>query len=274
MKTRKYMDKIFKAGIITFSILTIAPLFIILITLLKWGINALNLDLITKIQRPMGERGGALNSIVGTLIITTIATIIASPISILAGVYVAEFPDKLISKITAVSSRLIAGIPSIVIGIVVYLWCVKPMGGYSALAGSIALAIMMIPNIVTATAESIMMIPKDYREASRSLGANFTRTTLKVIIPFALPGILTGLLSSFSRIAGETAPLLFTSFGNPFLNLNILKPMSALPLLIYNYATSPYREWHQIAWGASLILILIVFLVSIISRLGVKKWKA
>ena len=274
MKTRKHMDKIFKAGVITFSILTIAPLFIILITLLKWGINALNLDLITKIQRPVGERGGALNSIVGTLIITTIATIIASPISILAGVYVAEFPDKLISKITAVSSRLIAGIPSIVIGIVVYLWCVKPMGGYSALAGSIALAIMMIPNIVTATAESIMMIPKDYREASRSLGANFTSTTLKVIIPFALPGILTGLLSSFSRIAGETAPLLFTSFGNPFLNLNILKPMSTLPLLIYNYATSPYREWHQIAWGASLILILIVFLVSIISRLGVKKWKA
>lgn len=273
MRRRKFLDKAFKVGILIFSFFTIIPLLIILFTLIKWGISAINLDLITKVSRPVGERGGALNSIVGTLIITTVATLIATPISIFAGVYVAEFPDKFLSKVTAISSRLIAGIPSIVIGVVTYLWCVKPMRGYSALAGSIALAIMMIPNLVTATVESIMMIPKDFKEASRALGANLTNTTLKVIIPFAIPGILTGLLTSFARVAGETAPLLFTSFGNPFMNLNLLKPMNALPLLIYNYATSPYKEWHQIAWGASLILILIVFLISILAKLGVRKWK-
>jgi len=254
------------------SILTILPLFLILLYLIKAGFSAVNLDLITKVSRPIGERGGALNSIIGTLIISLLATLIATPISVFTGLFIFEYRKKVVSKILNITVRLISGIPSIIIGIVVYLWMVKPLGKYSALSGSVALAIMMIPNTVTSTVETLEMIPIGLREASLALGASFAKNITKVILPLSIPGILTGVLIGLGRIAGETAPLLFTAFGNPFLNLNIMKPMDTLPLLIYNYALSPFEEWHKIAWGASLILIFIVLILNVLAKWIVSKW--
>ncbi|MGB4339961.1 MAG: phosphate ABC transporter permease PstA [Candidatus Hydrothermia bacterium] len=272
IKTRKKKDKIFTLLVMFLSILTILPLFLILLYLIKAGFSALNLDLITKVSRPIGERGGALNSIIGTLIISLLATLIATPISVFTGLFIFEYRKKVVSKILNITVRLISGIPSIIIGIVVYLWMVKPLGKYSALSGSVALAIMMIPNTVTSTVETLEMIPIGLREASLALGASFAKNITKVILPLSIPGILTGVLIGLGRIAGETAPLLFTAFGNPFLNLNIMKPMDTLPLLIYNYALSPFEEWHKIAWGASLILIFIVLILNVLAKWIVSKW--
>ncbi|HOP33035.1 MAG TPA: phosphate ABC transporter permease PstA [Candidatus Hydrothermia bacterium] len=272
IKTRKKKDKIFTLLVMFLSILTILPLFLILLYLIKAGFSAVNLDLITKVSRPIGERGGALNSIIGTLIISLLATLIATPISVFTGLFIFEYRKKVVSKILNITVRLISGIPSIIIGIVVYLWMVKPLGKYSALSGSVALAIMMIPNTVTSTVETLEMIPIGLREASLALGASFAKNITKVILPLSIPGILTGVLIGLGRIAGETAPLLFTAFGNPFLNLNIMKPMDTLPLLIYNYALSPFEEWHKIAWGASLILIFIVLILNVLAKWIVSKW--
>ncbi len=271
-RTRRTINRVYKIVLYCLSIFTVLPLIFILLYLLKLGFSAINFDIITKVSRPVGEPGGALNSIVGTIILSTLAVLIASPLSILSGILISEYPQNPLSKILEIWVKLISGIPSIVIGIVTYLWLVKPVGRYSALAGSISLAIMMIPNMVTSTAETMKMIPKEIREASLALGANYGQTMLKILIPVSLPGIISGLLTGVGRIAGETAPLLFTAFGNPYLSLNILKPMNTLSLLIYNYALSPYKEWHRIAWGAALILIFLAFTLNIISRRAIKRW--
>ena len=169
--------------------------------------------------------------------------------------------------------EVLQGIPSIVIGIIAYIWVVKPMGTFSALSGGAALAIMMLPVIVRSTEETLNLIPDTLREASLSLGVPYYSTVLKVVLPAGISGILTGILLSVARIAGETAPLLFTAFGSPFMNYNLLKPINSLPLLIFNYATSPYPEWHSLAWGASLVLVTFVLAANIISKMFSRKWK-
>ena len=167
--------------------------------------------------------------------------------------------------------EILQGIPSIVIGITAYLWIVVPLGGFSALSGGIALALMMLPMIVRSTEETLKLIPHSLKEASLGLGVPYYRTMIKIIVPAGFNGILTGILLGVARVAGETAPLLFTAFGNPFMNLNVAQPVNSLPLIIYNYATSPYADWQQIAWGASLVLLLFVLCLSILTRTLIKR---
>ncbi len=189
------------------------------------------------------------------------------------GLYLNEYRRDKLAYWVGLCVDVLQGIPSIVLGIIIYLWVVKPTGHFSAISGSIALAIMMLPPIIKSTEETLRLIPVTIKEASLSLGVPYYKTILRIILPTGLSGIITGSLLSISRVAGETAPLLFTAFGNPFINTNIFKPMSSLPLLIFNYASSPYEEWHQLAWGASFVLIMMILFLNIITKLLEKRWR-
>jgi len=267
-------DRLFKGTIILLSFLTTLPLFLILFHLIKNGISSLNLEFLFNLPKPVGEKGGGIaNAILGTFILILISSFLSIPIGISVGIYLSENKDKKLSRIASLVVDILQGIPSIVLGIIAYLWIVKPMGHFSAFSGGIALAIMMLPVIIKSTEETLKLVPESLKEAGLSLGAPYYKIVLFVILPSGLSGIITGVLLGVSRIAGETAPLLFTAFGNPYMNLNIFKPIESLPHLIYNYAKSPFSEWHQKAWSAAFILILIVFTLNILSKLVVKRWK-
>jgi phosphate transport system permease protein len=193
-------------------------------------------------------------------------------VGIFAGIYLSQQKAGKFPYLTRLSVEILQGIPSIVIGIIGYLWVVVPFASFSALSGGIALAIMMLPVIVISTEETLKLIPDTLKEASLALGVPYYRTILKVILPSGLSGIVTGIILGISRIAGETAPLLFTAFGSPFMSLNVFKPMNSLPLIIFNYAASPYPEWHALAWGASLVLIVFVFSLNVISKVVTGRW--
>ncbi len=274
IRSRLVKDKFFKGIIILFSLLSTIPLFFIFFHLLKNGISSINFEFLVNLPKPVGEKGGGIaNAIVGTFILIVISSSFSIPFGITVGVYLSENKDKKLSKWISLFVDILQGVPSIVIGIIAYLWIVRPMGHFSAFSGGIALGIMMLPIIIKSTEETLNLIPETLKEASLALGAPYHKTILLVIIPSGLSGVVTGILLSIARITGETAPLLFTAFGNPFMNLNIFKPIESLPHLIYNYAKSPFSEWHEKAWGASFILILIVFTLNIISKLVIKRWK-
>lgn len=274
IKMRTFKDKLFLFFVLFFAVCAIAPLFFIIFYLTKQGISAVNWHFLVNLPKPVGETGGGIsNAIVGTFILIILASVFSIPIGIGAGVYLSEFRRNKIADVVRLSVDILQGVPSIVIGIIAYLWIVKTMGRFSALSGGIALGIMMLPIVIKSTEETLKLIPHSLKEASLALGVSYSRTILKVILPAGLSGILTGVLISIARIAGETAPLLFTAFGSPFMNVNILKPINSLPLLIYNYATSPYPEWHKLAWGASFILIIFVLLLNLIAKGGTKRWK-
>jgi phosphate transport system permease protein len=267
-------DRLFKITIIFLSFFSTLPLFLILFYLIKNGISSLNFNFLFNLPKPVGEKGGGIaNAIVGTFILILISSFLSIPVGILAGIYLSENKDKNLAKILSLLIDILQGIPSIVLGIVAYLWIVRPMKHFSAFSGGVALSIMMLPVIIKSTEETLSLIPQSLKEASLSLGVSYYKTLLFVILPSGLSGIVTGILIGISRIAGETAPLLFTAFGNPYINLNIFKPVEALPHLIYNYAKSPFPEWHQKAWAASFILILIVFILNFFSKWVVKRWK-
>jgi len=267
-------DRLFKIFIILFSFLSTLPLFFILFHLIKNGISSLSFEFLFNLPKPVGEKGGGIaNAIVGTFILILVSSFLSIPIGVSAGIYLSENKNKKLSNVVSMLVDILQGVPSIVLGIIAYLWVVRPMGRFSALSGGVALAIMMLPVIIKSTEETINLIPESLKEASLSLGVPYYKTFLLVILPAGLSGVLTGILLGISRIAGETAPLLFTAFGNPYMNLNIFKPIESLPHLIYNYAKSPFPEWHQKAWAASFILILIVFTLNILSKLVVKRWK-
>jgi len=217
--------------------------------------------------------GGISNALVGTLMLIAISCSVSIPFGVFAGIYLSERKEGKLSFLVRLSAEILQGIPSIVIGIIVYAWVVISMGTFSALSGGIALGIMMLPVIVSATEETLKLIPDTLKEASLSLGVPYSRTILKVILPAGMSGIVTGILLSVARIAGETAPLLFTAFGNPFMEVNIFKPINSLPLLIFNYATSPYPEWHALAWGASFVLVVFVLLLNVTTKVVTKRWK-
>jgi len=269
--------RIFKnklSGIIIFSIsfMVVIPLGFILFYLLVNGVSSISLDFITKLPKPVGESGGGiLNALVGSGIILIIALILSVPLAIFGGIFISEFPDSWLSYCIRLSTDILQGTPSIVIGIFAWVIAVVPPGHFSALSGSIALGIMVVPLVLKSTEETLKRIPNELREAAISLGVPYHRVILKVVVPTGIKGIFNGILLGSTRISGETAPLLFTAFGSPFMNVRIGKPMSALPLVIYTYATSPYDEWHKLAWGASLLLILIVFVINMIARLFVSK---
>lgn len=268
---RLIKNKFITISIYSLSLSLLIPLILILIYIIKNGIINLNMSFFTELPKPVGEiGGGASNAIIGSILIVSLASIITIPIGILIGIFLAEKNTK-ITNIVRLCVETLQGIPSIIYGIVAYTWIVLPLGRFSALSGAIALGLMILPMVTKATEETLKMIPNTIKEASIALGASYHTTILKVIIPAGFRGILSGILIGIARITGETAPLLFTAFGNPFMNTNPTQPTNALPLLIYNYATSPYEEWQQIAWTASLVLIIFVLGLSLISKMVVKE---
>jgi len=251
----------------------VIPLVAILLYIIRAGITKINWSFITNVEKPVGEIGGGVaHALVGSLIIILMAAIVAVPIGILCGIYLGENRNSKLAYWSRLSVDILQGVPSIVIGIVVYIWLVKPFG-YSAISGSIALAIMMLPIVVKSTEETLKLLPDNIKEAAYALGMPFHRVILKVILPCGISGILSGVMLSVARIAGETAPLLFTAFGCQFLTTDVRKPMETLPHLIFKYAISPYNDWKDLAWGASLILLIFVLLLNFFTRLITRKWK-
>ena len=274
IKLRIAKDKGFTAIVVLFSFLSMVPLLLILMYIIGNGVSSLSWEFLVELPKPVGEQGGGIaNAIVGSLLLVAIASLPAIPLGVSVGIYLSEHSAGRISTLARLAVEVLHGTPSVVIGIIVYLWLVMTMGRFSALSGGIALGIMMLPVIVRTTEETLKLIPDSLKEASLALGVPYHRTILKVILPAGLSGIMTGVMIGVARIAGETAPLLFTAFGNPFSNWNITKPVNALPLLIYNYATSPYPEWHAIAWGASCVLVGLVLMLNIVARIIARRWK-
>lgn len=273
LKVRQIQDKLFTVTMALFSIAIILPLFFIIFYIVRNGAAEIDWHFITSLPKPVGETGGISNAIIGTTELIGIAALIAIPLALFTGIYMKEFEKSKLAAVVSSLTDLLQGVPSIVIGIVCYLWIVLPLRSFSALSGSVALAIMMLPMIIKSTYHSLKLVPDSLKEASLALGTPYYRTVMKVILPAASSGIITGIILSISRVAGETAPLLFTAFGNPFMNLNITKPVNSLPLLIFNYATSPFSDWQKQAWGASLILIIMVSALNLASKIMEHKWK-
>ncbi|HEY4155064.1 MAG TPA: phosphate ABC transporter permease PstA [Puia sp.] len=273
LKYRVAKSRLAQAVIIMLAFIITLPLLAIIIYIFREGITKINWTFLTHIPKPVGETGGGIvNALLGSILIVLAASIMAVPVGILCGIYLSENRTSRLSYWSRLSVDVLQGIPSIVIGIVVYFWIVKPIGGFSAFSGSIALGIMMLPILIRSTEETLKLIPDSLKEAGLALGLPYHKVILKVIVPCGMSGIISGIMLSIARIAGETAPLLFTAFGNPYLNTNLAKPMQSLPLLIFNYATSPYDEWHNLAWGAALILLFTVLLLNIITKLTTRRW--
>jgi phosphate transport system permease protein len=274
IRRRIVADKIFKLIVIAFSFIMILPMLFILYFIVGNGISVIDWTFLTHLPKPMGEAGGGIsNAIIGSAILILISSIISVPIGMMTGIYLSEYRRGRFSYGARLSLEILQGIPSIVIGIIAYVWIVVPAGSFSALSGGIALGIMMLPVIVMSTEETLKLIPDSLKEASLALGVPYPRTIMKVILPAGTSGIVTGILLGVARIAGETAPLLFTAFGNPFMNVNIMKPVNSLPLLVFNYATSPYPEWHKLAWGACLVLIVFILSLNIMAKTVTRRWK-
>ncbi|HEY4099602.1 MAG TPA: phosphate ABC transporter permease PstA [Gemmatimonadales bacterium] len=269
---RRYKSNAMVALMIAAVVVAVAPLLFILGSLLVRGAGSLNLAFFTKLPVPPGETGGGvLNAIVGTLIIVGIASVIGVPIGAAAGIFCAEYPGSRLAVVTRFVSDVMNGTPSIVVGVFAWTFLVARQHHYSGMAGSIALAMLMIPMVMRTTEELIKLVPNSLREAALALGYSRWRTTLSIILRTALPGIVTGTLLAIARVAGETAPLLFTSLGNQFLTMKPAQPMAALPLVVFTYATGPYPEWHRFAWAAALVLIVVVLLLSIAARIATRQ---
>lgn len=265
---------IFKGIVIFFAFLIAVPLLIILVYIIRQGVTQVNWTFLTHTPAPVGEPGGGvINALVGSFLLVIMAAVIAIPVGMLAGIYLSENPKTRLAYYSGLCVDILQGVPSIVMGIVVYFWIVKPLGTFSAISGSIALAIMMLPIIIRSTEQTLKMLPDSLKEAALSLGVPYHKVILKVIVPCGFAGILSGITLSIARVIGETAPLLFTAFGNQYLSGQIAKPMDSLPHLIFTYATSPYDDWHNLAWGASFILLLFVLVLNIVTKVITRKWK-
>jgi phosphate transport system permease protein len=263
-----------KGLVIFLAFLITLPLVSIIYYVAKEGFSVINWNFFISTPKPVGEVGGGIaNALIGSLILVVVASIIAIPLGIMCGIYLSENGDNKLSYWTRLAVDILQGVPSIVVGIVIYFWVVKPTGSFSGLSGSIALGIMMLPIVIRSTEETLKLIPSTLKEAGLALGLPHYKVMIKVILPVGMSGILSGVMLSIARVAGETAPLLFTAFGNPYINTNIAKPMQSLPLLIFNYATSPYDEWHNLAWGASLILLICILLLNLFTKLLTRRWK-
>ncbi len=252
--------------------LALLPVALVLLLILGHGLGALNLDFFTRMPKPVGEPGGGMaNAIVGTLIIVGIGGALAVPIGILAGVFLSEFPRSRLASTCRFAADVLTGVPSIAIGIFAYGLAVLPFRHFSGLAGSVALAVMMVPIVARTSEELLRLVPASLREGAMALGATRRRAVFTVILPAALPGVLTGVLVALARIAGETAPLLFTSFGNRFWSTDPTRPMASLTVQIYTYAISPYEDWHRQAWAGAAVLVGLVLALSILARLATRR---
>lgn len=253
-------------------VVAVLPLVLILGTLVAKGAGSINLDFFTRMPVPAGETGGGVaHAIVGTLLIVGVASLIGLPVGIGAGVFASEYPGSRLTTTTRFVADVMNGTPSIVVGVFAWTWIVSRQGHFSGLAGSVALAMIMIPMVMRTTEEMIRLVPHSLREAALALGYPRWRTSLAVVVRTCLPGIVTGSLLAVARVAGETAPLLFTALGSQFMGFDINRPMAALPLTVYTYATGPYEEWHRLAWATALVLILVVLVLSLAARFATRE---
>jgi phosphate transport system permease protein len=251
--------------------LVVLPLIVIFAFLLYQGGSAVNVDFFTRLPKPVGEVGGGMaNAIVGSLILLLLAAGFGLPLGILGGLYLAESRDPRLPWVVRFLADVLNGVPSIVIGIFAYTVLVLPFRRFSALAGGVALGVIMIPIVLRTTEEIVRLVPASLREAGLALGIPQWKVVLRVVLPTARAGIITGAMVAIARIAGETAPLLFTAFGNRFWHQGLDQPIAALPLQIFAYAIAPYDDWHRQAWAGALVLISLVFLVSLFARLATR----
>jgi phosphate transport system permease protein len=271
MARRKFANTMMWIGATLATLLAIIPLGLVLYYVLAKGLPVINLDFFTQVQRPPGEMGGGVkHSIVGTLILIGIASCIGLPIGVLGGLYLSEFGNNRFGFAVRFAADVLNGVPSIVIGIFVYAVAIMPLPDdnrhFSAWAGGLALGLMMIPTIMRTTEEMVRLVPMSMREAALALGATRWRAVFKIVLGSAKGGVITGVLLAIARIAGETAPLLFTALGNNYMSTNPNEPIASLPVTIYTFAQSPDNRWNSLAWGSALVLVMMVFVLSVVAR--------
>jgi len=245
----------------------LVPLALIFFHIVKMGLSSVNLDFFTQIPKPPGEAGGGMaNGMLGSGIMIAVASLIGLPVGIFGAIYLVEYGGSKLSTAIRFAADVLSGTPSIITGMVAYTLLVVPLKGFSALAGAVALSLIMIPIVLRTTEEQLKLVPGTLREASLALGVPLWRTCLKVTLRSALSGVLTGVLLAIARVAGETAPLLFTALGNQFWGSKLTAPMAAIPLQIFNFAISPYEDWHRLAWAGALVLVSVMFCLSLTAR--------
>ena len=269
-RRRKVENFLAQGLMVLAAVLSVGVLFAVLGFVFVQGVSGLDLNLLTQTPRPPGEPGGGMaNAIAGTVILVALACVFSLPVGIGAGIYLAEYGRSGgLAQLIRFMADVLTGVPSIVVGLFVYAVLVLPLGHFSGLAGSFALGVIMLPTVVRATEEMLRQVPDAIREAGLALGLERWKVTLRIVLPTAFNGVLTGILLAVARAAGETAPLLFTAFGNRFWNLDPTQPMAALPLQIFVYAISPYDDWHRQAWAGALLLVALVLAVSLVARLA------
>jgi phosphate transport system permease protein len=266
-RTRKLVDRLGRGLCSAALLAALLPLGLVLGYLLVKGVPGLNLAFFTELPKPVGEpNGGMANALVGSLLLVLLAAAGAVPVGVLGGVYLAEFGDRPFGRVVRFSADVLAGIPSIAVGVFVYASLVLTMKRFSMLAGAVALAILMLPTLMRTTEEILKMVPPSLREAGLALGLPRWRVTLGVLLRTGGSGVATGILLAVARALGETAPLLFTAFGSRFWSLQVDQPVASLPVQIYTYAVSPYAEWHRQAWAAALALVLFVLVLNVLAR--------
>ncbi|HEY4301074.1 MAG TPA: phosphate ABC transporter permease PstA [Candidatus Didemnitutus sp.] len=267
IRYRNFVDRLMALVLLGCSIAVMAPLFFVLYFLIREGASSLNLSFFLQLPKPTGEVGGGMaNAIVGTLELLAMATAIGVPFGVLGGIYLAEYGTEKTCYWLRFSADVLNGVPSIVWGMVVYALLVVPFKTFSAYAGGIALGLMMIPLVMRTTEEVLILVPQSYREAGLALGIARWKIVIVIVVRAALKGIVTGVLIALARVAGETAPLLFTALGNNFWNHDLREPIAALPLQIFSYAISPYEDWHRQAWAGALVLILMILFLNLLVR--------
>ena len=282
IKYRCLKDRIFFVAICFLSSLTAIPLVMIIWELVKKGYKQINLSFFTEtapstldamLAKNSGDLipGGIANGITGTLLMVALSALLAIPVGIMGGIYLSEKPKALFSHVIRFLADLLQGTPSIVIGIIAYTWIVKPLGSYSALAGSVALSIMMLPLIIRSTEETLKLLPGSLKEAGLALGSSYTSVILRILLPSAFGGLFTGILLAISRVMGETAPLMLTALGSTMVNWDILKPTSAVPLLIWEFYNDP--NLLDMIWSSSLFLLMLILVLNIIAKNNARKWK-
>ena len=272
VRIRKFNNGLAAVVVVLLTIVVLIPLFAILIDLVVKGVGALNLNFFIRDPVPVGEVGGGMrNAIVGSVQLISIASVLGVIVGIAGGIMLSEFPRHPFVPTIRLVSDVLSGIPAIVMGLVAYGLVVIAMKKFSALSGGVALGFLMIPIVVRTTEEVLKLVPRAVREAGLALGLPQWKVILRIVLPAAIGGIITGVMLAIARVAGEAAPLLFTAFGNPRLNLNPLEPSSALPLQIFVYANSPYKEWHRLAYAGALVLIVLILSTSLLARWATRR---
>lgn len=264
---RKFKNYFFLALTLASALAVLAPLFMIIQFVLVQGASSLSLSFFTELPKPVGQPGGGMkHAILGTIYIVLLGAAIAIPVGVTCGIYLSEFSKSKLSKTLKLTVDLMSGIPSIVIGIFAYLMVVVPLKSFSALAGGIALSIIMLPIIVKTSEEILKLVPNHIREAGLALGLPRWKVILFIVLKGSVSNLLTGIILAISRAAGETAPLLFTAFGNMYINYQINEPMATLPVQIYTYAISPFKDWQRQAWGGAFVLMVLILTMNLIAR--------